>query len=216
MPARAQALYRAVVVVRRLVASSRVSSVLIAACALLSSCTKGAPPASMLDGGSESNASASASSADAAAALSAPLEAGPIEPALDELQARGKKLFEAIQKDEPDIALAMFFPREAFIALKDVKDPSGYWDKLVKQYKAHIHYYHRKLGKRAVDAEFEGIELNTGKQVYIAPKKEFNKTGYNKVGKSKLKYKLKGKSYSFEIATMIDNDAKWYVTHLRK
>jgi hypothetical protein len=50
----------------------------------------------------------------------------------------------------------------------------------------------------------------------VAPKKEFNKTGYNKITKSKLKYKVGGKSRSFDIATMIDSDAKWYVTHLRK
>src|SRR5262249_17944538 len=114
------------------------------------------------------------------------------------------------------IAMAMFFPREPFLAVKDVKDPSAYWDKLVKEYKAHIHSYHKKLGKKASEAEFEGIELNTKTQVYVAPKKEFNKTGYNKITKSKLKYKSGGKSRTLDIATMIDSDAKWYVTHLRK
>ncbi len=183
--------------------------------AILAACTKGAPPASLLDSGNEGSSSASASNS-VGAALSAPLDAAPLEPAVDELQGRAKKLFEAIQKDEPDIALAMFFPKEPFIALKDMKDPGAYWDKLVKQFKSHIHYYHRKLGKRAADAEFDVLELNTKKQVYVAPKKEFNKTGYNKVSGSKLKYKLKGKSYGFDIATMIDHDAKWYVTHLRK
>ncbi len=180
-------------------------------------CTKGAPPASMLDSGPNdhpSTAPSESAGADAGA-LAAPLDAG-TAPAVDELQARGKKLFEAIQKDEPDVAMALFFPREPFLAIKDMKDPGAYWDKLVKEYKAHIHSYHKKLGKKAGEAEFEALELNTKSQVYVAPKKEFNKTGYNKVSKSKLKYKLKGKSYSFEIATMIDNDSKWYVTHLRK
>ena len=54
--------------------------------------------------------------------------------------------------------MAMFFPREPFLALKDVKDPSAYWDKLVKEYKAHIHSYHKKLGKKAAEAEFESLE----------------------------------------------------------
>ena len=190
--------------------------VVLAPLALAIACTKGAPPASLLDGGSEPSTSAAAADASAPA-LAQPLDAGAAPDAsVDELQARAKKLFEAIQKDEPDIALQMFYPRDPFIALKDMKDPAAYWDKLVKQYKAHIHGYHRKLGKRADEATFDVLELNTKTQVYVAPKKEYNKTGYNKVTKSKLRYKLRNKSYSFEIAVMIDNDGKWYVTHLRK
>jgi len=213
LAARVPTLYRHVV--RSFGRGSR--SWLVAGCVVLASaCTKGAPPASLLDSGSEPSASASAP--DAAAALAAPLDAAsPTDAgAVDELQARGKKLFEAIQKDEPDIALQMFFPREPFVALKDMKDPAAYWDKLVKQFKAHIHAYHKKLGKRADEATFDVLELNTKTQVYVAPKKEFNKTGYNKVTKSRLRYKLRNKSYSFEIAVMIDNDGKWYVTHLKK
>ncbi len=180
-------------------------------------CTKGAPPASMLDSGtSAGSASAEASASASNGALGSPLDAGAAPAPVDELQGRAKKLFEAIQKDEPEIAMAMFFPREAFLALKDVKDPSAYWDKLVKEYKAHIHSYHKKLGKKAAEAEFETFELNTKTQVYVAPKKEFNKAGYNKVTKSKLRYKLKGKSRTLDVATMIDHDGKWYLTHLKQ
>jgi hypothetical protein len=186
---------------------------LFAVALLCLSCTKGAPPASMLDSGSPA---ASSSASDDAGALAAPLDAGAPPAPVDELQARAKKLFEAIQKDEPEIAMAMFFPREAFLALKDVKDPSAYWDKLVKEYKAHIHSHHKKLGKKASECEFEALELNAKTQVYVAPKKEFNKTGYNKVTKSKLKYKLKGKTKTLDVATMIDHDSKWYVTHLKQ
>ncbi len=186
----------------------------VVAALLAASCTKGAPPASLLDSGSPA-ASASAVDPDAGA-LAAPLDAGAPPAPVDELQARAKKLFEAIQKDEPEIAMAMFFPREPFLALKEVKDPSAYWDKLVKEYKAHIHSHHKKLGKKAAEAEFEALELNPKTQVYVAPKKEFNKTGYNKVTKSKLKYKLKGKTKTLDVATMIDHDSKWYVTHLKQ
>jgi len=196
---------------------ARVRIVTVCVLSALAACTKGAPPASMLDAGAPSGSSSAeaAASAGDGGSLSAALDGGGAPAPVDELQARAKKLFEAIQKDEPDIAMGLFFPREAFLVLKDVKDPSAYWDKLVKEYKAHIHSYHRKLGKKASEAEFEALELNTKTQVYVAPKKEFNKAGYNKVGKSKLKYKLKGKTRSFDIATMIDNEAKWYVTHLK-
>ncbi len=189
--------------------------VLVAALLFLSACTKGAPPASLLDSGTTASSASSADSGDAAA-LAQPFDSGAPPAPVDELQARAKKLFEAIQKDEPEIAMAMFFPREQFLALKDVKDPSAYWDKLVKEYKAHIHSYHRKLGKKASECEFEALELNPKTQVYVAPKKEFNKTGYNKVTKSKLKYKLKGKSKTLDVATMIDLESKWYVTHLKQ
>lgn len=191
--------------------------VIATACLLLAACTKGAPPASLLDSGAPASSVSvdSVASADAGA-LSVPLDAGAPPAPVDELQARAKKLFEAIQKDEPEIAMAMFFPREPFLALKDVKDPSAYWDKLVKEYKAHIHSYHKKLGKKAAEAEFESFELNPKTQVYVAPKKEFNKTGYNKVTKSKLRYKLKGKPRTLDVATMIDHESKWYVTHLKQ
>ncbi len=167
----------------------------------------------MLDSGVTA---ASTDPSGSVSALASTLDAGPPAPPVDELQARAKKLFEAIQKDEPDLAMTLFFPREPYIAMKDVKDPGALWDKNVKEYKAHIHSYHTRLGKKASEAEFEAFELNAKTQVYVAPKKELNKTGYNKVTKSKLKYKVKGKSRSLEVATMIDQDGKWYVVHLRK
>jgi hypothetical protein len=184
--------------------------------ALLASaaCAKGAPPASLLDAGTPASASAAESAADAAA-LAVPFDAGAQPPEASELQLRARKLFEAIQKDEPEIAMGIFYPREPFVALKDVKDPSAYWDKLVKEFKAHVHAYHKRLGKKAMEAEFESFELNPKTQVYVAPKREFNKAGYNKVTKSKLRYRLKGKVRTLEIATMIDHDGRWYVTHLK-
>ncbi len=195
------------------------TSLCTAFCLALAACTKGAPPASLLDSGvpaASGSASTEAAGSVDAGALAVPLDSGAPPAPVDELQARAKKLFEAIQKDEPEIAMAMFFPREPFIGLKDVKDPSAYWDKLVKEYKAHIHSYHKKLGKKAAEAEFESFELNPKTQVYVAPKKEFNKTGYNKVSKSKLRYRLKGKPRTLDIATMIDHESKWYVTHLKQ
>jgi hypothetical protein len=195
---------------------SKQSLILVSPLVVLFACAKGAPPASLLDSGTTASSASATASADDGG-LGAPLDAAPGAAApADELQTRAKKLFEAIQKDEPEIAMAMFFPREPFLAVKDVKDASAYWDKLVKEYKAAIHIFHKKLGKKAAEAEFEALELNTKTQVYVAPKKEFNKTGYNKITKSKLKYKIAGKSKSFDVATMIDNEAKWYVTHLRK
>lgn len=183
---------------------------------LAPACTKGAPPASLLDSGTSASSSGDLAASASSSALSAPLDAGPPPAPVDELQARAKKLFEAIQKDEPDLAMALFYPRDPYLAMKDVKDPGALWDKNVKEYKAHIHSYHKRLGKKSAEAEFESLELNTKSQVYVAPKKELNKTGYNKVTKSKLKYKLKGKTRSMDVATMIDQDGKWYVVHLRQ
>lgn len=188
----------------------------VGASTLTSACTKGAPPASLLDSGASASASGEVASAASSSALAAPLDAGPPPAPVDELQARAKKLFEAIQKDEPDLAMALFYPRDPYVAMKDVKDPGALWDKNVKEYKAHIHSYHKRLGKKSAEAEFESLELNTKSQVYVAPKKELNKVGYNKVTKSKLKYKVKGKTRSMDVATMIDQDGKWYVVHLRQ
>ncbi|MBK7401596.1 MAG: hypothetical protein IPJ34_36430 [Myxococcales bacterium] len=151
---------------------------------LAPACTKGAPPASLLDSGTSASSSGDLAASASSSALSAPLDAGPPPAPVDELQARAKKLFEAIQKDEPDLAMALFYPRDPYLAMKDVKDPGALWDKNVKEYKAHIHSYHKRLGKKSAEAEFESLELNTKSQVYVAPKKELNKTGYNKATKS--------------------------------
>jgi hypothetical protein len=201
---------------------SRFSFALIAAtsvvvCVAGSACTKGAPPASMLDAAGAS-ASVTETVTGAAASVVASASASTsasADPPVDDLQARAKKLFEAIQKDEPDLAMDLFFPRDPYIAMKDVKDPAASWDKLAKDYKARLHTFHKALGRKASDAEFDTLELNTKSQVYVAPKKELNKTGYNRVTKSKLRYKLKGKPRSFEIAMMIDSDGKWYVLHVK-
>ncbi len=205
---------------RKLVQFSTVAAgPLLAVClglGLAPACTKGAPPASLLDSGAAASSSGDLAASASSSALSAPLDAGPPPAPVDELQARAKKLFEAIQKDEPDLAMALFYPRDPYLAMKDVKDPGALWDKNVKEYKAHIHSYHKRLGKKSAEAEFESLELNTKSQVYVAPKKELNKTGYNKVTKSKLRYKIKGKTRSMDVATMIDQDGKWYVVHLRQ
>ncbi len=197
----------------------RAGACTVCAALLALSCTKGAPPASMLDAGA-AEASSSAHATDTTLAAGGPtadagaLDAAPPTP-VDDLQDRAKKLFEAIQKDEPELAMALFFPRETYVANKDVKDPGAAWDKLQKQYKLAIHGYHKKLGKKAAEAEFEGLELNPKSQIYVAPKKEANKAGYNKVTKSKLKYKVAGKSKTLDVAVMIDNESKWYVTLLK-
>lgn len=197
----------------------RASACTICAALLLMSCTKGAPPASMLDSGageasSSTRASESSLAAGAAGAEAGPLDAAPPTP-VDDLQDRAKKLFEAIQKDEPELAMAFFFPRETYVANKDVKNPGAAWDKLQRAYKLAIHAHHKKLGKKAAEADFEGLELNPKTQIYVAPKKEANKVGYNKVTKSKLKYKVGGKSKTLDIGVMIDNESKWYVTLLK-
>lgn len=193
----------------------RASACTICAALFVVSCTKGAPPASMLDSGSaEASSSARASESSLAAGDAGPVDAAPPTP-VDDLQDRAKKLFEAIQKDEPELAMALFFPRETYVANKDVKDPGAAWDKLQKAYKLAIHAHHKKLGKKAAEAEFEGLELNPKTQIYVAPKKEANKVGYNKVTKSKLKYKVGGKSKTLDVGVMIDNESKWYVTLLK-
>jgi hypothetical protein len=192
---------------------------MICAGVLALSCAKGAPPASLLDAApADSSGSAHAATDPGPAPSVAAGDAGtdaPPPPPVDDLQDRAKKLFEAIQKDEPELAMALLYPRESYVALKDVKDPGAAWDKLQKSFKLTIHVYHKKLGKKAAEAEFEGLELNPKTQVYVAPKKEANKTGYNKVTKSKLKYKVAGKSKTFDVGTMIDNESKWYVTSLK-
>ena len=137
------------------------------------------------------------------------------KPALEskDLEERAKKLFEAIQKDDPKIAKSFFFPWEPFIPLKDIGNPGKYWDQLYRVYEKDIHELHRKHAKELDGAEFDAFELGS-KPGWVKPGEEANKIGYYRTFNGKLRYKVGDKTKTLQVKVIISWNDRWYITHL--
>ncbi len=132
----------------------------------------------------------------------------------DELTARAAQLFDAIKTGRPELGLPFFFPREPFLALKDVDDPGKYHAELVRAYRQNIRDLH--VARRGWDdAVFRGFELAVKpKPKRVPPGREWNKIGYFRTIGAKLKYEVGGRQRFIEVHTLISWDGRWYVTHL--
>ncbi len=186
-----------------------------------------APPASVAVAASASASGASASGAPAPASSIdlAPLmgasratlaqvnkERPPLES--EDLTGQARRLFGAIQADEPSQAADFFFPREPFIPLKDIKNPGKYWDQLYRVYEQDIHQLHRKRKKELEGAVFEGFALGTA-PTFVNPGEEGNKIGYHRTFRGKLRYRTAdGQQRTLETRVIISWAGRWYITHL--
>lgn len=132
----------------------------------------------------------------------------------EDLTGQARRLFGAIQADEPSQAADFFFPREPFIPLKDIKNPGKYWDQLYRVYEQDIHQLHRKRKKELEGAVFEGFALGTA-PTFVNPGEEGNKIGYHRTFHGKLRYRTAdGQQRTLETRVIISWAGRWYITHL--
>lgn len=130
----------------------------------------------------------------------------------DELTERAHHLFDAVVRDEPELADDFFFPREPFLRLKDVDDPGRYHAELIRMYRRDVHLLH--AGRRNWEgARFVSFELGTPPR-WVKPGEEWNKIGYHRTFDGKLRYDLRGMVRTVDVHTIISWDGRWYVTHL--
>lgn len=132
----------------------------------------------------------------------------------EELAGRMKHLVEALAQNNPDLAGDVLFPRDAFVAVKDVADPQKAWEKKVSNaFRRSI----ERLNKRTkgVDhAKFVSFEL--GKNVtQLTPKKKDFKKPLWRVKHSKLSFSIDGKIHHLVIAEMTAWRGAWYITRVR-
>jgi len=131
------------------------------------------------------------------------------------VEQRAQALFEAIVKDDPDHAMPFFFPITAYRQTKAVTNPDADWKhRLVKNYTRDIHALHEKLGSKAPQAVFIGLDVPTERAHWVDPGEEGNKTGYYRVYTARLRYEVAGRSSAFDITSMISWRGEWYVVHL--
>lgn len=132
------------------------------------------------------------------------------------LEARLELLVQAIEKDQPELAMPAFFPVIAYQQVKAIAKPERDWEyRLVAAFKRNVHEYHRKLGDAAKDVEFVGIEVPEAQVRFMKPNSEGNRIGYFRVLRSRLKLKKPDDSeVALEITSMISWRGEWYVVHL--
>jgi len=169
------------------------------------------------------SATASATAADDAGAPPAPPPkdadydpANKAKPPTDseELQARARGLFDAIVQNNAALGEDLWFPKEPFLILKDIKEPGKYWDQLHRAYAHDIEKLHKKR-KSWEGAEFEKFEPGSAPK-WVKPGEEGNKIGYFRTVKGNLVYKADGKSHKMEVRVIISWQKRWYITHLSK
>jgi hypothetical protein len=147
-----------------------------------------------------------------AAATSAAYAEPPPRPAASSAERRARQLFEAIVRDDPKLAEGVFFPRSAFMLVKDIRDPGAYFDQLHARFKADIHALHKRL-PGLEHAQFSRFEL-AKRGGYVVVNEEGNRLPYWASRHSFLHYTSQGTSHQLEVRVLITWDDEWYVIHL--
>jgi hypothetical protein len=131
-------------------------------------------------------------------------------------EARARALWTGIVEDDPDRAMAFFFPLGAYEQVKDVADPAADWRRrLVSAYTGDVHALHAWLGPDASRAKFVALEVPAQSVRWVDPGEEGNKIGYYRVIGSRLRYDLDGAQRTMNVRTLISWRGEWYVVHLR-
>lgn len=124
-------------------------------------------------------------------------------------------LWSAIVTDSPARARPAFFPKGAYLQLKEIEGAeSDYINRLLYDYGLDIGAAHALLGPGARKATLLGVEVPSGYAHWVPPGVCYNGIGYFETPNSRLIYREGGRVKSFGIASMISWRGVWYVVHL--
>lgn len=130
----------------------------------------------------------------------------------DAEQERARRLFLAIQRDDPRIAQDFFFPREAFAKVKAITGADDYWRRLFARYATDIHALHESIAD--LDrAEFDRLEI-VRRGGWVLPGEEANALPYWAARHNVLHYRAGGEARAIEVRVVITWGRRWYITHL--
>jgi len=117
--------------------------------------------------------------------------------------------------DDPQEAMAFFFPETAYQQVKAIANPaSDYKNRLIGFYTLDVHAAHRLLGSGAKDAKLVGVTVPANQAQWILPGGEQNKLSYYRVYGARLTYTQGGATKSFGLFSLISWRGEWYVVHL--
>jgi hypothetical protein len=198
----------------------------------LAACARGEPPTYRAPGLVASVApmptpSASTTAPVDAGAADAPADAAPVDPGTlpqtrdrppsqsPALGARAAALWDAIVKDDPQLAMPFFFPVTAYEQTKAVVKPAADWRwRLVKNYERDVHALHESLRRDLGRATFDGIDVPGERARWVDPGEEGNKTGYWRVYGAQLRYRVGDRTKTIGLSSLISWRGEWYVVHL--
>lgn len=152
--------------------------------------------------------------ADIPASNRADLKDPPPRPAADEAAQKAQVLFDAIVNDAPERAESVFFPRAAFLRVKDMRDPGRYYDRLKRRFEQDVHTLHAALPDPK-NARFERFEL-AKRGGFVRVHEEANLLPYWASRHSFIHYRVGAKALRLEVRVMITWDDRWYVIHLNE
>ena len=138
----------------------------------------------------------------------------PARPAASSAEARIRRLFDAVVADDPVLAEGVFFPRDAFLLVKGIRDPGRYYDQLNARFIADIHALHRRLPGLA-QARFVRFDL-AQRGGFVKEGEEANRLPYWAARHSFLVYETGGQTVRVEVRVLITWDDQWYVIHLNE
>jgi hypothetical protein len=146
-------------------------------------------------------------------------EAGPADDEMppgggDELTERARHLLEAIAKDESDLATDILFPRDGWLATRDVDDPGKDWEKRVNvPFRKALHRQSRR--QKGLDrAQF--VSFDPGHAIVQAtPKRHGWKKPLWMLLGARVSFVVDGRTRTMSIREMTAWRGAWYVTRLR-
>ena len=138
----------------------------------------------------------------------------PPRPPAAEVEAKIRKVFDAIVADNPALAADSFFPRDAFLLVKDIANPGRHYDQLRRRFDSDIHTLHKQF-PGIENAKFERFEL-AQRGGFVAPHEEGNRLPYWASRHSRLYFRIGKTRQTFEVRVLITWDDHWYVIHLNE
>jgi hypothetical protein len=129
-------------------------------------------------------------------------------------QARVRVLWQAIVDDDAAAAMPAFFPKAAYVQLKNLGNAAGDYDyRLAGYFKLDVHAAHRLLGPDAATARLVRLDVPAANAEWMWPGSEENKVAYYRVYGSRLSYTVNGKTHSLGIFSMLSWRGQWYPVH---
>jgi hypothetical protein len=147
--------------------------------------------------------------------------AGPAAPADDamperteDMAVRARHLLEAIANDDAALATDILFPRNGWIATRDIADPGRDWDRHVAApFRRSVHTLSRRREELS-RAQFVSLELGPNVE-QVTPRRRSWKLPLWTVRGSHVTFVVDGRTRTLVVREMIAWRGAWYVTRLR-
>jgi hypothetical protein len=124
-------------------------------------------------------------------------------------------LWAGVVRGSVEPALAAFFPKGAYLQLKDIAGAASDWtNRLVGDYSLDIGAAHALLGQNASTARLLRVDVEPSYGHWIGPGVCDNGVGYYEMPGARVVYRDAATTRSFGIASMISWRGVWYVVHL--